>query len=84
MKAINTHEAKTQFSRLLRRVAAGEEITIANRGVPVARLVPAASSKRNLGAFTGLMTIPDNFDAPLPEHLLAEFEGKRKTAKKKR
>ncbi len=40
MKAVNTHEAKTQLSRLLRRVAAGEEITIANRGVPVARLVP--------------------------------------------
>jgi len=38
--AVNTHEAKTQFSKLLRRVAAGEEITIANRGVPVARLVP--------------------------------------------
>lgn len=40
MKAVNTHEAKTQLSRLLRRVAAGEEITIADRGVPVARLVP--------------------------------------------
>ena len=38
MKTVNTHEAKTQLSRLLRRVAAGEEITIANRGVPVARL----------------------------------------------
>jgi prevent-host-death family protein len=37
---VNTHQAKTQFSRLLRRVVAGEEITIANRGVPVARLVP--------------------------------------------
>jgi prevent-host-death family protein len=40
MKQVNIREAKAQFSRLLRRVAAGEEITIANRGVPVARLVP--------------------------------------------
>lgn len=85
MKAVNTHEAKTQFSRLLKRVAAGEEITIANRGVPVARLVPAAAAgeKRKLGAFAGQMTIPDDFDAPLPEALLAAFEGKTKRLKKK-
>lgn len=84
MKAVNTHEAKTQFSRLLRRVASGEEITIANRGVPVARLVPAESPHRTLGAFAGRITIPEDFDAPLPEHLLAAFEGKAKPAKKKR
>lgn len=84
MKAVNTHEAKTQFSRLLKRVAAGEEITIANRGVPVARLVPAAAgTKRKLGAFAGQITIPDDFDAPLPESLLAAFEGKRKRLKKR-
>jgi prevent-host-death family protein len=85
MKAVNTHEAKTQFSRLLRRVAAGEEITIANRGVPVARLVPASATgtKRKLGAFNGQMTIPADFDAPLPEELLVAFEGKRKRQKKK-
>jgi prevent-host-death family protein len=85
MKAVNTHEAKTQFSRLLRRVAAGEEITIANRGVPVARLVPvaAAGAKRKLGTFAGQMTIPEDFDAPLPEELLAAFEGKPKRPKKK-
>jgi len=33
MKEVNVHEAKTQLSRLLQRVAAGEEVTIANRGV---------------------------------------------------
>jgi prevent-host-death family protein len=85
MKAVNTHEAKTQFSRLLRRVAAGEEITIANRGVPVARLVPvaAAAAKRKLGAFTGQITMPEDFDEPLPEELLSAFEGTRKRPKKK-
>ena len=83
MKAVNTHEAKTQFSRLLKRVAAGEEITIANRGVPVARLVPAAPPvDRRLGAFTGQMTISEEFDAPLPEALQAAFEGKKKRLKK--
>ena len=86
MKAVNTHEAKTQFSRLLRRVALGEEITIANRGIPVARLMPVAAKEamRRLGAFTRQMTIPEDFDAPLQEQLLASFEGKHKSRKKKK
>jgi len=80
MKAVNTHEAKTQLSRLLRRVAAGEEITIANRGVPVARLVPVPPKKtqRVLGVFRGQFTVPDDFNAPLPEDLLGLFEGREK------
>ena len=83
---MNTHEAKTRLSRLLRRVAAGEEITIANRGVPVARLVPipAAETTRKLGFFRGQMTIPDDFDAPLPTDILDAFEGKSRRTKTKR
>jgi len=80
MKAVNTHEAKTQLSRLLRRVAAGEEIVIANRGVPVARLIPVPQekTKRVLGIFRGQFSVPDDFDAPLPEELLDLFEGRKK------
>jgi prevent-host-death family protein len=86
MIQVNTHEAKTRLSRLLRRVAAGEEITIANRGVPVARLVPVAAegTTRKLGFFRGQMTIPDDFDAPLPEDILDAFEGKTRRPKTKR
>ncbi len=86
MNKVNIHEAKTSFSRLLRRVAAGEEITISNRGVPVARLVPipAQESSRKLGVFRGQMTIPDDFDAPLPEEILDAFEGKARRARKSR
>jgi prevent-host-death family protein len=86
MSKVNVHEAKTSFSRLLRRVAAGEEITIANRGVPVARLVPVAAegTTRKLGFFRGQMAIPDNFDAPLPGYLLDAFEGNTRRTKTKR
>jgi prevent-host-death family protein len=86
MSKVNVHEAKTSFSRLLRRVAAGEEITIANRGVPVARLVPVPSEEttRKLGFFRGQMTIPDDFDAPLPADILDAFEGKVRRGKTKR
>jgi len=85
MKAVNTHEAKTQFSRLLRRVAAGEEITIANRGVPFARLVPVPSEKtqRVLGIFRGQFSVPADFDAPLPDALLDLFEGRKKKRSRK-
>src|SRR5882762_3341809 len=80
MERVNTHEAKTQLSRLLRRVAAGEEITIANRGVPVARLVPVPQEKspRVLGILRGQLIVPEDFDAPLPEDLLDLFEGRKK------
>jgi len=82
---VNTHEAKTQFSRLLRRVAAGEEITIANRGVPVARLVPveAQKAKRQLGFYGDTIKIPDDFDAPLPDEILDAFEGRTRRIKKR-
>ena len=43
--AVNIHEAKTHFSRLLQRVAAGEEVVIARAGVPVARLVAVEPKK---------------------------------------
>ena len=82
---VNTHQAKTQFSLLLRRVAAGEEIVIANRGVPVARLVPLEEQKvkRQLGFYEGKFIVPDDFDAPLPDEILDAFEGKEKPRRKK-
>jgi prevent-host-death family protein len=78
-------EAKAQFSRLLRRVAAGEEITITKRGVRVARLVPveAQKGKRRLGFYEGKLTIPDDFDAPLPDEILDAFEGKSRPPRRK-
>lgn len=79
------HEAKTQFSRLVQRVLAGEEIVIANRGVPVALLVPVPSpkAKRQLGFYEGKFTVPDDFDAPLPDEILDAFEGKVTPRRKK-
>ena len=76
MVEVNVHEAKTHLSRLLRRVAAGEEIVIARSGKPIARLVPIRSDEpRQLGTDRGLFTVPDDFDAPLPDDLLEDFEG---------
>ena len=77
MVEVNIHEAKTNLSRLLSRVAAGEEILIAKAGVPIARLVPyrEPKDKRPLGMDKGLFEVPKDFDAPLPDDLLASFDG---------
>jgi prevent-host-death family protein len=78
MNQINIHQAKTQFSRLVERVAAGEEIIIAKSGKPVARLVPyiPKGAVRRPGAMRGKIRIKENFDAPLPKEILASFKGK--------
>ena len=74
---VNIHQAKTHLSRLLQRVAAGEEVTIARAGVPIARLVAVEAKKntRPLGFARGEIWIADDFDAPLPDDLLKEFYG---------
>ena len=74
---VNIHEAKTHFSRLLQRVANGEEVTIARAGVPVARLVPVVRKQdlRPLGFARGKGWVADDFDAPLPDDLLKQFHG---------
>lgn len=86
MKEVNVHEAKTHLSRLLQRVAAGEEIIIANRGVPVARLVPATRRQpvRQLGVDAGRVFISEDFDAPLPDEILAGFLGGKPRRKGKK
>lgn len=66
---VNVHEAKTHLSRLLERVEAGEEIVLARRGRPVARLVPLAVPTPRLGTMEGMIRIGDDFDAPLPYDL---------------
>lgn len=75
MAEVNVHEAKTHLSRLLLRVAAGEEIVIARAGKPIARLVPVEPKpQRIIGQDDGLFKVPDDFDAPLPDEVLALFE----------
>ncbi len=78
MEKINIHEAKTHLSRLLDDVARGEEVVIAKAGKPVARIVPIkpARAARKPGFLKGRIRISADFDAPLPEELLAAFEGK--------
>lgn len=77
MLVVNVHQAKTQLSRLLARVEAGEEVVIARRGDPVVRLVSCKPhAKRQADVLKGKVNIPESFFDPLPEEELAPWEGR--------
>lgn len=71
---INVGQAKTQLSKLLAKVEAGEEVEIARDGVPVARLVriapPRGPGERFLAAYGSLsdhIAIAEDFEFTEPE-----------------
>jgi prevent-host-death family protein len=67
MTEVTIHEAKARFSRLLARVAEGEEVVITRGGEPIARIVAIKprGSRRILGRDAGSIVIADDFEAPL-------------------
>ena len=77
MTTVTIHAAKTQLSKLIARVEAGEEVIIARRDKPVARLVPVeqALPKRRFGAMKGKVWVGPEFFEPLPEEELRLWEG---------
>jgi prevent-host-death family protein len=77
VEQVSISQAKAQFSRLVKRAIAGEEIVIAKKGKPVARLVALESdvSPRAFGTMRGKFWIADDFDDPLPPEILARFYG---------
>ena len=77
MPTVNVHEAKTQLSRLLARAEAGEDIVIARRGEPMARLVACKPKGfRQPDVLKGKIVVPDSFFEPLPEEELRRWEGR--------
>jgi prevent-host-death family protein len=75
MGVFNVHDAKTHLSRLLDRVAQGEEVIIAKSGRPVAKLVRVAAEPRRPGRLKGRIRVGADFDEPLPEEILTAFRG---------
>ena len=76
MSTVTIHAAKTNLSKLLARVEAGEEIVIARGKTPIARLTPihAPPAKRQFGAFKGVLSVGPEFFEPLTNAELAEWE----------
>jgi prevent-host-death family protein len=75
---VNIHEAKTHLSRIVDEVAAGAVVIIAKAGKPMARLSPlqAEPQPKRLGSLKGQLKVPDDFNTPLDDEVLADFEGR--------
>jgi len=79
MAKVSVEEMQRDLSACLQRVEAGETLTIIRAGKPVAEVKPLlarAATLRPFGLCAGEFTVPDDFDAPLPEDVLNAFEGK--------
>ena len=76
METVNLYEAKTNLSRLVDQANAGEHIVIAKGGKPMAMLTPLTPKKRTIryGLMKGQFVVPEDFDAPLPDDVIAAFE----------
>jgi prevent-host-death family protein len=79
MRNINIHEAKTHFSKLVDTAMQGKEIIIAKAEKPPARLIPWCEAAREIqfGLMQGEIEIAENFDAPLPESIMATLEDEK-------
>lgn len=77
MEQVNIHQAKTHLSKLVEKVLDGHEIIISKAGKPVAKLVPFNKTgfTRKLGLMKGKIRMSADFDAPLPDSIIEEFEG---------
>ena len=69
MSTVTIHDAKTNLSKLLARVEAGEEIVIARGKIPIARLTPIhrLPAKRQFGAFKGVVSVGAEFFEPMTD-----------------
>lgn len=79
MSQVSIDEMKHDLTSFLHRIEAGETMVIVKAGKPVAEIKPISSTTkkaRPFGLCAGEFTVPEDFDAPLPEHMIADFEGR--------
>ena len=78
METVNIYDAKTRLSQLVDKAASGEDIVVSRNGKPLVRITRLDEPKRRIkfGLLKGKLTIPEDFDAPLPGDALASFEGR--------
>ena len=78
MIQLNIHEAKTNLSKYLKDLTEDEPILLCKRNVPIAKIVGLKSKStknRVIGLAKGDFVVPDDFFDPLPDEMLAAFEG---------
>jgi antitoxin (DNA-binding transcriptional repressor) of toxin-antitoxin stability system len=83
MVEVNLDEIKQDLGMFLTRVESREKTVILQDGKPIASVIPIDQSSsevsdklRPFGLCAGEFDVPDDFDSPLPEHIIQEFEGR--------
>jgi prevent-host-death family protein len=78
MEAVNIYDAKTRFSQLVDKAAAGEDVIVSRNGKPLVRITRLDNARRRIqfGLLEGKVIIAPDFDSPLPDELIAGFEGR--------
>lgn len=78
METVNIYDAKTRLSQLVDKAAAGEDVVVSRNGKPLVRITQLEGPKRRItfGVLKGKVRIAADFDAPLPNNVLAAFEGR--------
>jgi prevent-host-death family protein len=84
METYNIHEAKTNFSKLINRVMAGEELLIGKAGKPIAKITPYIEQRepRKFGIWEGrddIWVADDAFSPEFEQEIIDMFEGKYET-----
>lgn len=78
METVNIDDAKTRLSQLVDKAAAGEDMVVSRNGRPRVRITRLAAPQRRIrfGLLEDQLTVAPDFDAPLPDAVLAGFEGR--------
>ena len=79
MKPVNIYEAKTRFSELVDKAVAGDEVIVSRNGKPLVRITRLEGGQKQrikFGTLKGKIKLSAHFDAPLPDEVLAGFEGR--------
>lgn len=78
MEMVNIYDTKTRLSQLVDKAASGEDVVVCRNGKPLVRITQLQAPKRRIkfGLLKGKLTVPEDFDAPLPGDLLSSFEGR--------
>ena len=78
METVNIYDAKTRLSQLVDKAASGEDVVVSRNGKPLVRITRLEAPKRRVrfGLLKGKLAVPKDFDAPLPDDVLASFEGR--------
>lgn len=77
-ETVNIYDAKTRLSQLVDKAASGEDVVVSRNGKPLVRITRLEGPKPRIkfGVLKGKLTVPTDFDAPLPDDVLGGFEGR--------